>query len=306
MHALHGQSFSTRHRRSTSEPSTQYEPCVGWSCNGARLLLAPPRSPASCEPDLHRTAHLDSCTQTRPRGGPCLQHCWGQRGSTPRWVFCGRQPLQRRAKVACTATPTARTQRPIRPPANYSHVPLSPSGTSRLDRTAPDGARSTAEHPGLTSDLGDTAADAPTAPPPAKASDARYATWPASRPVSPREPEPTLTHTYPHLRPRRFSPASRPPHPRLIRTRSPHGRSRAARPAVAAAAPIGSRRWGPCPVPARAVAAARGGRTAVPAAADSSGACTDVRGMRGARSAVPADHGAAIGWGLRKSLAFWL
>ena len=131
VHALHGQSFSTRHRRSTSEPSTQYEPCVGWSCNGARLLLAPPRSPASCEPDLHRTAHLDSCTQTRPRGGPCLQHCWGQRGvrlpggcSVADNLFNGVQ--------RCTATPTARTQRPIRPPADYSHVPLSPSGASRL------------------------------------------------------------------------------------------------------------------------------------------------------------------------------
>ena len=76
----------------------------------------------------------------------------------------------------CIATPTARTQRPISPSAEYSHVVLSPlrlpRGSIGRHRTAPD------RRPSCPASLPTLSTPPPASPLPATASEARYATWP--------------------------------------------------------------------------------------------------------------------------------
>lgn len=58
----------------------------------------------------------------------------------------------------CTATPTVRTQRPIRPLADYSHIVLSPLRCLEARPEAADGVGSMAKLGGIAMDAADTAA----------------------------------------------------------------------------------------------------------------------------------------------------
>ena len=42
---------------------------------------------------------IGTVSERAPEAVLATSYCWWQRGSTPRWVFRGRQPLQRRWKV---------------------------------------------------------------------------------------------------------------------------------------------------------------------------------------------------------------